>query len=151
MKGISRMLPEEMKAAVRRAFDGAFNKGNLAALDQVFTPDMTDHSIALAAGQVGLEGFKKRITRHRTGVPDLQFTIEDILVEGDKLSMRWTMGGTQDGPWLGRPATGKTFTITGMNMERFAGDKIVEHWSNPDVFSAMQQLGFIPTPGQGGR
>jgi steroid delta-isomerase-like uncharacterized protein len=143
------MSPEEIKAAVRRAFDEAFNKGNLAVLDEVFAVNLTDYSTAAATGQTGLEGFKQRIAGHRTGFPDLRFEVADILVDGDKVAFRWTMSGKHQGPWMGRPATGKTMKITGMNMERLEGGKIVEHWSNPDVLSAMQQLGLIPAPGEG--
>jgi len=52
----------------------------------------------------------------------LHITIEDMLVDGDRIAFRWMMSGTQQGPWIGRPATGKTMNMTGMNMKRLEGD-----------------------------
>jgi steroid delta-isomerase-like uncharacterized protein len=141
------MTTDEIKANVRRAFIEAFDKGNLAALDEMFAPNLIDHSTARGAAQTGLEGFKQRIAGHRAGFPDLHIAIEDMLVDGDRIAFRWMMSGTQQGPWIGRPATGKSMNMTGMNMERLEGGKIVEHWSNPDILGAFQQLGFIPSGG----
>jgi steroid delta-isomerase-like uncharacterized protein len=142
---------ETLKAAIRRAFaEEAFNKGNLAALNEIFAQDMVDRSVAKAEDQMGLEGFKRRIAGHRAGFPDLRITVEDedMVVEGDKVTFRWTMEGTNQGSWLGRPATGRQMKISGMNLERLEGGKIVEHFSYPDMLRALQQLGFLPTPEQ---
>ncbi len=134
------MTADELKEAVQHAFEEAFNRGNLDALDEVCAPALIDYSTAVAAGQVGLEGFKLRIASHRTGLPDLHMTMEDVSYDGDKLSYRWSFRGTQTGPWLGRPPSGKAVTVVGMNLERLAGGKIVEHYSYPDILGAMRQL-----------
>jgi steroid delta-isomerase-like uncharacterized protein len=138
---------EETKAKISAAFLDAFNHGNLAALDEICAPDMVDHSTAAAPGQpAGLPGFKLRIAGHRTGMPDLQFTIANMIIEGNLVAFQWTMSGTNTGPYLGRPASGNAVMITGMNMERLADGKITEHWSYPDKLELMQQLGAIPMP-----
>jgi len=138
---------EATKAKMSAAFLDAFNNGNLAALDEICAPDMLDHSTAATPGQpAGLQGFKQRIAGHRTGMPDLRFTLENIIIEGDLAAFQWTMGGTNTGPYLGRPASGNAVTMVGMNMERLVDGKIVEHWSYPDKLALMQQLGAIPMP-----
>jgi steroid delta-isomerase-like uncharacterized protein len=142
------MSPEELKTRVRQAFEAAFNRGNLDALDEMSSPNVLDQSVARTAEQTGLEGFKQRIAGHRAGFSDLQITIHEMLVDQDMVAFRWTMSGTQDGSWQGRPPTGKKMTMPGMNMERLEDGKIVEHWSNPNILSAFMQLGFIPSPGQ---
>ena len=82
-------------------------------------------------------------------MPDLRFTLENIIIEGDLAAFQWTMSGTNTGPYLGRPASGNAVTIAGMNMERLVNGKIVEHWSYPDKLALMQQLGAIPMPAKG--
>jgi predicted ester cyclase len=111
------MSKEVIKSDVRRVFDEAFNKGNLAAQEEMFATDMADHNITGADSQIDMEGFKQRIGGHRAGVPHLHFALEDISLDDDRVSFRWTMSGTNLGPFPGRPATGKPVTITAMNME----------------------------------
>jgi len=57
--------------------------------------------------------------------------------------------GTNTGPLMGMPATGKQATVTGMDITRMANGKVVEHWGQLDMLGLMQQLGVVPMPGQG--
>ena len=136
---------EEIKTSMVDAFTEAFNNGNLAALDEICAPDMIDHSAAATPNQsYGLDGFKARINGHRVGIPDLRFSITNLMTEGDLMSFQWEMKGTNSGPYLGRPASGNAIQVVGMNLERLENGKIVEHWSYPDKLSLIQQLGVIP-------
>jgi predicted ester cyclase len=83
-----------------------------------------------------------------TAFPDLHFTVEDIIAEGDKVVTRLTCRGTQQGAFMGIPPTGKQATVTAIDINRFAGGKSVEHWLNMDTLGLLQQLGVIPAPGQ---
>jgi steroid delta-isomerase-like uncharacterized protein len=139
------MSSEEIKTKMLNAFLDAFNHGNLSALDTICAPDMLDHSTAAAPNQpYNLEGFKARVNGHRLGIPDLRFSITNMMIDGDLLAFQWEMNGTNTGPYLGRPASGHPIRIVGMNMERLESGKIVEHWSYPDKLALMQQLGAIP-------
>ena len=139
------MTSEELKTLILNAFVEAFNHGNLSALDSICAPDMLDHSTAATASrQYGLEGFKARVNGHRVGMPDLRFSITNMMIEGDLISFQWEMSGTNTGPYLGRTASGNPIRIVGMNLERLENGKIAEHWSHPDKLSLMQQLGVIP-------
>jgi len=82
-----------------------------------------------------------------TAFPDLYFTVEDLIAEGDEVVARVTMSGTQHGAFMGIPPTGKHVTITGIDINRFVGGKSVEHWVEMDTLGMMQQLGVIPAPG----
>jgi predicted ester cyclase len=144
IKGGKNMNSEEIKIRMTVAFLDAFNNGNLAALDLVCAPDMVDHSTAAAPGQPNdLEGFKKRVNGHRVGMPDLQFKLMNMIVEGDFLAFQWEMSGTHTGPYMGRPPSGNPVRVVGMNMERLENGMIVEHWSYPDKLAALQQIGAI--------
>ena len=83
-----------------------------------------------------------------TAFPDLHFTVEDLIAEGDKVVARLTVRGTQQGAFMGIPPTGKHVTVTGIDINRLAGGKSVEHWLNMDTLGLLQQLGVIPAPGQ---
>ena len=136
---------EELKRMILGAFVEAFNSGNLSALDEICAPDMVDHSTAATPNQAyGLDGFKARVNGHRLGMPDLQFSISNMILQGDLMAFQWEMKGTNTGPYLGRPASGNPIRIVGMNLERLAEGKVVEHWSYPDKLALMQQLGVIP-------
>ncbi len=82
----------------------------------------------------------------RTAMPDLQFTIEDMVAEGDKVVWRWTVRGTQTGPLMGLPPTGKRATVTGIIISRFANGKWQEDYNNWDTFGMLKQMGVIPAP-----
>ena len=77
--------------------------------------------------------------------PDLTFSAEDMIAEGDKVAVRFTMRGTHKGEFMGVPATGKQFEVSGIDIVRFAGGKAVEHWGVTDTMAMMQQLGAVPS------
>ena len=77
-------------------------------------------------------------------MPDLRFSITNLIIEGDLASFQWEMNGTNTGPYMGRPASGNPVRIVGMNLERLEDGRIVEHWSSPDKLAALQQIGAIP-------
>jgi len=95
------MSSEEVKTRMFNTFMDAFNNGNLSALDTICAPNMVDHSTAAASGQPNdLEGFKKRVNGHRIGMPDLRFSIMNMIIEGDWMAFQWEMVGTHTGPYM---------------------------------------------------
>jgi steroid delta-isomerase-like uncharacterized protein len=88
------------------------------------------------------------MTGFHTSFPDLRFTIEDQIAEGDRVVVRWTMRGTNLGEYQGWPPTGKTITVTGISAFRIAGGKIQEIHVNMDRHGLMEQMGWVPAPTQ---
>jgi predicted ester cyclase len=140
------MSTEDNKAALRRFYEEVFNQKNLAGVDAFIGPNPIDHG--LPPGLSGLEGTKQFIGMYLAAFPDLHVTVEDLIAEGDKVTSRLTYRGTHQGELLGIPPTGKPVTVTGIEINRFAGGKSVEHWLEYDALGMMQQLGVIPAPGQ---
>ena len=137
LRVVARLLSlEENKAIVRRLIEEMWNQGKLEVIDEVFPPS-------------GIEGAKQIVTTFRTAFPDLHFTIEDQIAEGDKVTTRYTLTGTHTGEFMGIPPTGKQVTVTGMSISRIVDSKLVEEWDNVDTLGMMQQLGVIPPIGQG--
>jgi SnoaL-like polyketide cyclase/Protein kinase domain len=81
---------------------------------------------------------------YRTAFPDLQFTIEDMIGEGETVTCRWSSTGTHQGPLSVIAPSGKKVSVSGMTLARLAGGKIVEGWVNWEHLESVQQLGVLP-------
>ncbi|WP_160320410.1 ester cyclase, partial [Rhizobium ecuadorense] len=79
----------------------------------------------------------------RGGFPDIQWTLEEIIAEDDKIAARFTMRGTHQGPFLGVEPTGKSITVQAVNFYRLADGKFVEERGQPDLLSLLQQIGAV--------
>ena len=137
--------PEEYKALIHHINEEVWSKGNLAAADEFLSPELTHNMPGLPPG---LEGVKQMVTMTRTAFPDVQSIIDDVIVEGDKVAVRWTVRGTHRGELRGMPPTGKQVTLTGITISRFTGGRIVESRTEYDRLGMYQQLGLIPAPEQ---
>lgn len=131
----------DRKAALRRVPEEIFNQGNLDAVEELFTEDYVLHDPNFPGEVRGTEGFKAYVGAFRTGLPDIQITVEDQVAEGDKVVTRWRTSGTHDGELMGVPATGKRVETSGIIISRFEDDKIAEEWSVVDVLGLMTQIG----------
>ncbi len=139
------MSVDENKALVRRFFDEMLNPGNAEVGDELFAVDAIDHA-AFPDQVAGREGFKQAVRMVHAAFPDIRYTFEDMIAEGDRVATRWTLRGTQTGEFLGIPPTGKAVVVTGINVLRFANGQIVECWETWDRLGLMQQLGVLPPP-----
>ena len=142
-------MSERNKAIARDEFD-VWNSGDLDRLDDLVAPDVVHHDPYDPNGADGLEGLKRTIADYRAAFPDVRFTVEDQVAEGDKVVTRWRSTGTHDGEWMGRPPTGRRTVVTGIAIERFEDGRIVESWRNYDVLGMLQSIGAItPAPASG--
>ncbi len=139
---------EKLKEISRLFVEEAWHKGNLNFVDEHFTDAFVRH--APPYPDKDKEAYKQHITDTRNSYPDVHVTIDEIIVEGDIIAMRWTFRGTQTGPSpvLGTPPTGKKITFTGCTVAHFVDGKTVETWEYTDWLSLMQQLGFKVVPPQ---
>ena len=138
------MSTETNKATVRRWITEGWNKGNLSLVDEMYTPDFVQHDPGSPVPVTSHEALKGYVTVFRTAIPDLQFTIDDLVAEADKVLWRFTARGTQTGALMAIPPTGRSATVTGMVLFRFANGKIAEVWVNVDNLGLLQQLGVVP-------
>jgi steroid delta-isomerase-like uncharacterized protein len=137
------MSAEQNKSIVRRWIENGWNRHNVSLIDDLYTPTVVQYDPAEVKGSAAL---KQYVTAFLTALPDLQFTIEDLLAEGDKVVWRFSSRGTHQGPLMGIPATGRTATVTGMVLFRLENSKIAEVWVNIDTLGMLQQMGIIPMP-----
>ena len=146
------MLSETNKTVSRRFFEEVFGKGKLNVLDEIIAKDHVNSGPGSLPGlPTGPEGTKQLVTVYRNAFPDVHFTIDEQIAEGDKVVTRWTAHGTHQGELAGIPATGKSSTVTGIAVDHIVNGKIAESWGIFDQFGMMQQLGVIPTPELAGK
>jgi len=141
------MLAEENKAIARRWFEEIYNKGDLVVADDIIGTNFVLHDPNSPLIR-GPEGFKQSVISNRTAFPDIHFTVEDQIAEGDKVVTRWTVCGTHRGDLIGIAPTGEKVAVVGISIARMAGGKIVESWDSWDALGMMQQLGVVPPMGQ---
>ena len=133
------------KAVLRRFFEEIFNKGHLSVADEIVAIDYVNHTPA-PGEQPGREGLKGFVTYLRAAFPDIHFTVDQQVTEGETAVTRLTLTGTQQGEFAGIPATGKPVNVTAINIHRVSDEQIQEAWINWDALGMMQQLGAIPSP-----
>ena len=95
---------------------------------------------------VGPAGYLAIIEMMRDGFPDIQWSLEELVAEADKVAARFTMRGTHRGPFLGVPPTGRSITVAALNLYKFADGKVVEKFGQPDLLGLLQQIGAVPAP-----
>jgi steroid delta-isomerase-like uncharacterized protein len=134
--------PNEMTA--RRYYEAVLNGRDLSILDLIAVPAYVEHDPLPGQGD-GVEGLKGRATMLLDAF-DPHFTIEDVVMDGDKVVVRWTQTGTHVGEFLGIPPTGRTFRIAGIDIHRLEDSRLAEHWHVVDQLALFQQLGLVPGP-----
>ena len=138
------MSAETHKAMLRRVMDEAVTGGNLAVVDEHVAPSYVNHN--LPAPAPGPDGFKQVIQMFRGAFPDIRVTLDDMIVEGDKVASRGSWQGTHRGEFMGVPATGKQVRVAYLDIWRVEGGKFVENWVQMDLLGLLQQLGVAPQP-----
>ena len=144
-------LGDRNKALVRRIIETALNGGDLSIADETFRPDYVTHVPGVPPLPPGPEGFKAVIAMWRTACPDLHMQIEQLVAEDDFVANRFTTTGTNTGPLMGIPPTGRKMVVHGQELHRIVDGKLVESWISDDVPSICVQLGILPPPPFGGQ
>jgi predicted ester cyclase len=134
---------EEHKRALERYYAEAINKGNLDVIYESAHPDHVSHGTG-ENGKSGAEHLREWARLQRASFPDLHVTVEDWIIEGDKVVGRFTARGTHTGePYVGIPTSGRSVEISGIVIDEFSGNKIVESWLLMEEMKMAQQLGVF--------
>lgn len=137
------MSAELNKMLVQRSFDELHNEGKLEGAEEFISDDFLNHD-APPNAPAGPDGLRAVIQMLRAAFPDLYIEVEEMIAEGDTVVARTTLRGTQHGPFLGIPPTGRNVAVEQVHILRFGAGKVVEHRSVRDRLSMMQQLGVTP-------
>ena len=130
---------------VRRFFEEVLNQGNVDAAGQFFWEDMVEQ-VPFPGQGPGLEGLKDVLRGLRAAFPDMHWTVQEQIAEGDKVLSRFEWTGTHRGTFLGVPATDRPVTVWGMVIDRLEGGRIKDTRIIMDTLGLMMQLGVVPPP-----
>jgi len=140
------MTIESNKALVRRYAKEVFGIGDVALSDELLAPDYVHYSRSSGVTP-NREGRKELVRLLHEAFGDMHLTIHDMVAEGDRVALRWTISGRHVGEYMGAAPTGKEVTWTGMSIHRVKGDQIAETWDRVDNLGVMMQLGLLKPPG----
>lgn len=136
------MAMERNKTAMRR-FVEFINTASERLAAELIASEAVFHVPGREEPLRGPDGYLEIIGMMRGGFPDIQWTLEEVIAEDDKIAARFTMRGTHQGPFLGVEPTGKSIVVQAMNFYRLADGKFVEERGQPDLLSLLQQIGAV--------
>ena len=123
-----------------------YNTGDVALIAEVYAPEVVAHASAFPGDIIGHEGIKNWVESSRIQFPDMNLTFDETFVIADKMVTIWTLTGTNTGPILESPPTGKKIRITGLSVDYVKNGKVVKEITVYNVLDMMTQLGFELNP-----
>jgi steroid delta-isomerase-like uncharacterized protein len=127
---------------MRRIFQQIVVEGNLDLVDELLHENYVEHPEDVP----GRQAWKDRIAMFRRAFPDLSVTIDEMVVDGDRVATRTTIRGTHKEDLMGIPTTGRAVEVTGVDITHLRDGQAVERWGGIDMFGLLHQLGAIPSP-----
>jgi steroid delta-isomerase-like uncharacterized protein len=139
-------MTSENKVVMRR-FVEFINTGSEKLAEELISPEAVFHVPGRPEPMRGPAGYLAVIGMMRSAFPDIQWKLEEMIAEDDKVAARFTMRGTHQGSFFGVPPTGKTIVVQAMNFYRLSVGQLVEERGQPDLLGLLQQIGAVPPPG----
>ena len=134
----------ERNKLVMKKFTDFINTASADLANELIDPDATFYVPGQPEPLKGPAGYLEIIAMMRGGFPDIQWTLEELICEGNNVAARFTMRGTHDGGFFGVPATGNKIAVQALNIYRLTGGRIVEEYGQPDMMGLMRQIGALP-------
>jgi predicted ester cyclase len=131
------------ETVARRLIEEGFTQGELDVCDELTSPELVEHQDFGPNHAPGAEGVKAVIASLHRAYSDFRLEIRDLTVDGDIVWLRLRGSGTNDGPFMGHPPTGRRMEIDVFDALRVVDGRIVEHWGVPDRLGALRQLGLV--------
>ncbi len=129
---------------LHRLFEEAYNQGEMAIVDELFSPPHLTSGSKLDGLLQKAECIKWQIANLRAGFPDLHCVIDGEIQDANKLAAFWTMHGTHRGLFMGNPPSGKKIITQGSLFISLEGRSNMEYWMLIDRLGMLEQLGIIP-------
>lgn len=138
------MTGEANKAVARQIFEEVLNAGRSDRIGELAAPDLEVHYSDGTEPVRGLSAYQQALDASRKAFGEQYFVIEDMLSDGDRVAVRWTMRAVHRGEYMGAPATGRQVTISGTSIYRLAGGKVAAAWVSSDDLGLLRQVGAVP-------
>jgi steroid delta-isomerase-like uncharacterized protein len=137
-------MSAETNKLVMGRFTEFINSASEELADELISPEAIFHVPGRAEPVRGPAGYLAIIGMMRGGFPDIRWTLEEMIAEGDRVAARFTMRGTHRGTFFGVPPTGKPIVVQAMNFYRLSRGQFVEERGQPDLLALLQQIGAVP-------
>jgi steroid delta-isomerase-like uncharacterized protein len=134
-------MSSQNKVLATSIMEELYSKGDMSVVDKIVSADYVYRAPGLEVR--GPKDLKEFVAEYRTAFPDLNVRIDDMIAEGEKVAIRFTMSGTHAGDFDGLAPTNKKVEATGILINRYENGKLVEDWDQFDIYSLMQQLGAV--------
>ena len=128
------------KALLRRFYKEVYVDWDMALADEVLSPRFTSHDWP-NDGRTGPQAFRDYYAAIRSAVPDARYEVDDLIAEGDRVVVRWTLLGTHQGDFGGIAATGRPIALKGIAIYRVDGGKLMERWVVSDLHGLLEDIG----------
>ncbi|HEX9416896.1 MAG TPA: ester cyclase [Gaiellaceae bacterium] len=130
------------KQLVQTFYEEVINGGDVDKIDELVSEDFVEHEEfpGISPDRDGVKDFFRLL---RSAFPDVHFTPEDVISDGELVASRFTMTGTHEGEFMGVPSSGRQVTVSGIDIIRVRDGKCVEHWGQFDALGLLQQLGAL--------
>lgn len=132
----------EYKLLFGRLYHTVWNERRLEYLDQIVVDTHALGDPTVSGRGVGPAAYRRQVERFLAGLPDLKFTVDDTICEGDKMVVYWTITGTHRGEFLGVPPTNKKVSFSGITIHQIIDGKILESNVIWDGLGLMKQFGI---------
>ena len=128
-----------------KSFYTMFEKSDWAGIEKVVAPNMTDHGPMMPPGSAfNRDSLMKYLKANKEAFPDMKFEVLSTAASGDLVFVQYRFTGTNSGPLMGMPATGKKVDYTGVDLVRIKDGIATEHWDYGDNITYMKQMGLMP-------
>jgi len=128
------------RAILSHLFQEGYNKGNLKVIEETYSPDVIYHGPSIELH--GFKELKEMMNSYFEAFHDSRVAPNDVVVEGDKIVVRFTFEGIHKGYMEDIPPTGKSIKMSGIAICRMENGKILEEWEEFDQLGLMKQLGM---------
>lgn len=132
-------MAQKNKDTVRSVYEVCLNTGNMELLTQLIAPDFVG-----VHDDAGPKGFAVTLMGLRTAFPDIHYTVEDVISEGDRVVIRWTWTGTHTAAFRGFAPSQKRVHDSGISIYQLRDAKIVRAWLETNRLGFLQQIGALP-------
>lgn len=124
----------------------AWSRHDLAAYSELYAPEAVIHG--LAPTPLGVEEAIGVYAALFAAFPDLRLTVEETVCEGERIAVRFAIGGAHQGEFQGIAPTGRRIAAQGLTTLHYRDGRVVERWNQLDQLAMLQQLGVLPAPAQ---
>ncbi len=138
------MSDQNQLATLAHELIDAWNAHDARRVSQYFSEDYEGEDVGLATTLRGPRDVRRMVLFNTLGIPDLNFTLDDLVIQGDSFVISWTMRGTHKGKIMNVPPTGQRITARGMTLYRVRDGLIHRSRRVWDVAGMLRQFGLLP-------